>query len=109
MAVFGDKIGFAVSKKTAPGVYTDVVEERSYRGSVLSSARRWQATPDSVNPNLVISNRISVIMDPYLNSNLGNLRYVVFKGTRWEITNVEIERPRVTLTLGGVYNGPKPK
>jgi hypothetical protein len=26
-------------------------------------------------------------------------------GANWKITNVEVEFPRIILTLGGVYNG----
>jgi hypothetical protein len=35
------------------------------------------------------------------------MRYVEWLGTLWVVTNVEVQSPRLLLTLGGVYNGPK--
>jgi hypothetical protein len=30
--------------------------------------------------------------------------YVEFMGTKWKITNVEVQYPRLILSVGGVYN-----
>ena len=42
MAKFYGEIGFAISKETAPGVYTDTIERRFYYGEVNS--RRIRTT-----------------------------------------------------------------
>jgi hypothetical protein len=34
------------------------------------------------------------------------MRYVKFEGELWIINTVEVQRPRLLLTMGGVYNGP---
>ncbi len=36
------------------------------------------------------------------------MKYVRWQGERWRITNIEIQRPRIVLTIGGIYNGPDP-
>jgi hypothetical protein len=33
------------------------------------------------------------------------MRYVEFMGTKWKITNIEVQYPRLTLSIGGEYNG----
>ena len=33
------------------------------------------------------------------------IRYVKWAGTRWKVDDVEVKRPRLKLTLGGVWNG----
>jgi hypothetical protein len=32
------------------------------------------------------------------------MRWLEWKGTKWKVTSVEIERPRMILTIGDVYN-----
>ena len=60
---------------------------------------------ETVNDNVVISNQISIIADPFAMSNFHNIKYVEYMGTRWKITSVDVQYPRLLLTLGGVYNG----
>lgn len=33
------------------------------------------------------------------------MKYVVWMGASWKITSIEVQRPRLLLTIGGVYNG----
>ena len=104
MAKFYGDIGFAILTKTSPGVYDEDILERNYYGDILRNSRRLQST-DNVNPNINISNEISIIADPYANENFHAMRYVKFMGTKWKITNVEVNYPRLILTIGDVYNG----
>ena len=32
------------------------------------------------------------------------MRYVEFMGAKWKISSVEVQYPRLILTVGGVYN-----
>ena len=58
----------------------------------------------SINDNLNISNEFSIIADPFAYENFQNMRYIVFMGAKWKITSVEVQYPRLILTVGGVYN-----
>ena len=100
------KIGYAISEETSPGVWEDKIEERSYRGDLIRSSRRWNDT-NSVNGELSVSNQISILSDPYIIGNFQNIRYAEFMGTLWKVTDVALQYPRLVLTLGGVYNGIK--
>ena len=104
MAKFYGKIGYANTVETKPGVYEEQIIERSYYGDLIRNTRRLQSA-DQVNDDINISNEISIVADPYATNNFHTMRYAVFMGTKWKISNVEVSDPRLILTLGGVYNG----
>jgi len=106
MAKFHGKIGYANSVETAPGVWSDQPTEREYFGDVIRETKQWQTT-GQVNDDLNINNRISIVADDFANSNFSAMRYVIWAGVYWKISTVEIQRPRLILSLGGVYNGNK--
>lgn len=104
MAKWFGKIGFCVTEETEPGIWEEVVTERSYYGDLLSNFRKLQNS-GSVNDNINIANKISIISDPFADQNFHSIRYAEFMGTKWRVTDVEVLYPRLILTLGGVYNG----
>lgn len=104
MAKFYGKIGYANTVETKPGVYEEQIVERSYYGDLIRNTRRLQSA-DQINDDINISNEISIVADPYATNNFHTMRYAVFMGTKWKISNVEVSYPRLILTLGGVYNG----
>lgn len=108
MAKFSGVIGFALEdQESAPGVYRDVVVERRYTGDVLKTVSKMQSG-ENLNDNLNIDNRISIVADPFANEHFYSMRYVSWMGALWKISSVDVQRPRLILTIGGVYNGPKP-
>lgn len=104
MSKFYGPIGYITQKEISPGVWDEVVVEKSYRGDILQDTRRWQVS-EHKNDNLTISNHLSIIADPFAYENSSTIRYVLWLGVRWKVTNIEIQRPRLILTLGEVYNG----
>lgn len=108
MAKFHGLIGYVESEESSisPGVWTDVPTERDYTGDVIQDTRKWEGS-NQVNENLVISNRISIVADAFAYQNFSTMRYVKWMGAVWKIIRVEVQRPRLILTLGGVYNGSK--
>ena len=108
MARFAGIIGFAeVREGTGDniGLDEDVVVERPYYGDVLRNTRKYEKG-ESVLDELKIDNKISIIADAYAWDHFFKMKYVQWMGALWKITNVEVERPRLILTIGGVYNGP---
>ncbi len=104
MAKYCGKIGFAEPKETKPGVWVDEIVTRTYYGDLNRNSRRLQSS-GNLNDNLAISNELSIVADPYANENFHAIRYVEFMGTKWKVTNVEVQYPRLILSLGEVYNG----
>lgn len=103
MARFSGKIGFAVTEETEPGVFEPVVHERQYYGEIVRLTKRYHGS--NVIEDVTIGNEVSVVADPYAYDNLHTIRYVKFMGATWKVTNIVVERPRLILTVGGVYNG----
>ena len=104
MAKWYGEIGFAKTVETKPGVYKEQFTKRNYYGDVVRNSRRLQSA-DQLNDNINVSNQLSIVADPYANNNFHSMRYAEFMGAKWKITDVEVQPPRLTLTLGGVYNG----
>ncbi len=108
MAKFSGNIGYALSVETAQGVYTDVISVRAYVGDVIREQKQWQPSNEKVNDDLTVSNRLSIVADDFALSNFALMKYVEWGGNRWKISSVEIQRPRLILSVGGLYNGPTP-
>ena len=104
MAKFSGKIGFIETLEVEPGIWKEQIVERPYRGDLTRNTRLYQQS-DGINDNINISNNISIVADPYANENSQYMKYVIFQGAKWKITNVNIQYPRMILTIGGVYNG----
>lgn len=103
MAKFYGPIGYAVTEETTPGVWEDRISERMYFGELVRNTRRLQ-TADKLNDNINVSNEISILADPFAYQNFHTMRYVEFMGAKWKISSVEVQYPRLILTVGGVYN-----
>lgn len=103
MAKFYGPIGYAVTVETRPGVWEEQIIERSYYGDLIRDTRRLQSS-ETLNDDISIANEISIVADPFANENFYSMRYVVFRGAKWKISNVEVQYPRLILTIGGVYN-----
>ena len=110
MARFYGEVGFLRTVEADPvnhpSVHKEVLTKRNYYGDVVRNARRWE-NGSSLNDNLVINNTISIVADEFAYQNIGAMKYVRWQGSPWKITNVEIQRPRLILTIGGLYNEPE--
>ena len=103
MAKFYGNIGYAQMVETKPGVYDEKITEKQYYGDLIKNTRKLQST-DQLNDNINVANEISILADPFANQNFHSMRYVEFMGAKWKITNVEVQYPKLILSVGGVYN-----
>lgn len=103
MAKWCGQIGFSIQQETVAGVWTELIEERKYKGELIRNSRRLQ-NGVNINDDINISNQISIKFDPYAKKNFHNIKYAIFMGTKWKITDIEVQYPNLLLTLGGVYN-----
>jgi len=104
MAKFHGFIGFAQMVETAPGVYKEQITEREYTGDFLRMVQNL-VSGQNLNDNLTLSTRVSVVADPFAFANLSTIRYVKWEEVSWKVSSIEHQRPRLILTLGGVFNG----
>ena len=104
MAKYYGMIGFGETEETVPGVWTEIIVERPYCGDTIKNTRLLQNSGD-VNDNINIANQISIVSDPYADCNFFKIRYVEFMNAKWKVSSVDVQRPRLILTIGGLYNG----
>ena len=102
MAKWFGKIGYVVTEETEPGVWEETVTEREYFGDMTSDRRKRQNSGE-VNDDINLANVISIVADPFAYQNCSNMAYAEIMGSKWKISDVEIQRPRLILTVGGVY------
>lgn len=105
MPKFFGEIGYAHTVESSPGVWTEEIIKRPYYVDVIRDTRRLQSNSDQLNDDINIANEISILADPYAYENFHMMRYVTFMGAKWKISNVEVQYPRLRLTIGGLYNG----
>ncbi len=101
-------IGYATAREGTGddiGIDEDAIEERPYFGDVLRNSRKYEKG-ESVLDEVKVDNKISIVADAYAWDHFFKMKYIQCMGVLWKITNVEVERPRLILTIGGVYNGP---
>lgn len=101
---FYGKIGFIETEETAPGVWTPKTIERNYFGDLTRNHKRWDNS-QNINDNIVLQNEISIVADPYAMDHFQSIRYVEYLNSVWKVTAVDVQYPRLILSIGGVYNG----
>lgn len=104
MAKFYGKVGYGISKETAPGVWVDEIMERPYYGELVRNTRKMQMS-DKVIDDINIANEISILADPFARDNFQYMRYVEFMGVKLKVTTIDVQFPRLILSIGGLYNG----
>jgi len=105
MARFSGNVGFGVSTLTAPGVWEDVVTVRPYKGDVVRNANSIRVD-EEIEGVVEASKTVSIRADKYAIIHSDEIRFVEWAGDFLEVTLVESINPRLTLSLGGKYNGP---
>jgi hypothetical protein len=69
---------------------------------VLSASR----DAETLNKDIIIGNYISVVADEYAINHFSQIKFVELAGHYWEVVRVDVQSPRLLITLGSVYNGP---
>lgn len=107
MARYYGKIGYAQDDQveTAAGVWEDVIIEKPYFGDILRISRSQDTGGDKVNGDISIGNSFSIVADAYAMNHIFAMRYIIWMGQYWSVSNVEVQRPRLIIRVGGLYRG----
>lgn len=103
MSKWYGQVGFKTTTEDAPGVWAEHIIERNYFGDLMRNYQQVEST-DIVN-GMNMSNNISILADPFAYENFQHMIYVTYMGTKWKVSTVDVEYPRITLSIGGVYHG----
>lgn len=106
MAKYFGYVGYAVSVESKPGVWRDEIKMMPYKGDVLRVKSKWEDGVSKMD-DLQINNEFSIIADPYAYQNFARIKFIEWMGVRWKVTGIEVQRPRLILSIGGEYNGDK--
>lgn len=104
MAKYAGKVGFATQTETSPGVWEDVTVERLMKGDVIR-ANTTISMDGKVNGDVTFNHRVSLVGASLPLMEYYNIKYITLDGYKWEVKSIEIQRPRIIVTLGGMWNG----
>ncbi len=104
MPKFYGAVGYFSTVEVTQGVWTDEITERFYHGDILKLNKRQIPSTD-VNDEISINSVFSIVADPFAYENFAYIKYVKYMGFLWKVTGIEIQRPRIIITIGGRYNG----
>lgn len=106
MAKFFGKVtyGYTAELEDQPGVWANELVTRDAIFDLIKNFHKSENN-DKLNNDLVLDNKVSMLADPYAIQNFQHIKSVRFMDTEWKILTVEVQYPRLILTLGGVYNG----
>jgi len=108
MVRFFGVVGFSNNQETSPGVWEDVITEKSYTGDVIKDTRQLEASSEHINGDINVRNSISIVANGFANERIFAIKYVKWRGVRWHVTDVDVRPPRLILSLGGIWNGNTP-
>lgn len=101
---FSGTIGFwEKDVEVTPGVWKPYIVEKPYVGDIMRSYRKFDSSQYQ-NDDFRLNNQISILSDIYARKNFTSIRYVNWNGVKFKVSTVEINYPRLTLEIGGVYN-----
>lgn len=106
MTKYKGLIGFVSNEEIEPGIWEDVVTEKKYRGEILKNNQHF-AVANTTSGELKITNQFSIVGNSYAFDHVSDIRYLEWRGNRWVVDTVDIEYPRLVITIGGLYNGPQ--
>lgn len=104
MAKYAGLVGYVTQEETVPGVWSPVEKTVMMKGDVIRQSSSLQ-NDGKVNSDITLSHRVSLIGDAYAFGNYYDIKWIELHGRKWEVSSVELQRPRLILSVGGVYNG----
>ena len=102
MSRFSGKLGFISTRETKEGVWLEDRIEIPAKGTIRSLYVR-NDNSSSANTNLRLTNEVRILLDSKIQTYLETLKYVIWKGSKWEVQSIGVNYPRLTINLGGLY------
>lgn len=102
MSRFSGKLGFVMTSETEEGVWLENTVEIPVKGTIRNLHVR-NDNSSSANTNLRLTNEVSILLNSKIDTYLETLKYVIWKGSKWEVKSIGVNYPRLTINLGGLY------
>lgn len=103
MSKFSGAVGYVSGRvETSTDVWEETYEEHMMRGDIIQNRKQY-IQGDSRYDDGQLPNQLSIVGGTFAFKNYTNIRYVIYMGKKWKVTSVELQQPRLILTLGGVW------
>lgn len=86
-----------------PGIFESTITETKISGNIRIGNVRHRDSElqqDSVTANHVVS----IIATEASMADYSSVVYITWQGRKWSVKSIEYIRPRINMTLGGLYN-----
>lgn len=104
---YSGKLGLTEKTEISPGLWEDVITERPVMGTVKQTTERLEGAGDIL-PRLFTNTSLSVPALGVGEVDNDVIRYVWWKGKRWQVESIVDDGPNITIFFGGLYRGPIP-
>lgn len=104
MAKYSGLVGYGEEVETVPGVWETSIKERMMKGDLIRQNANIRES-GKVNNDVTLSHRVSLLGDAYAFDNYFNMKYIQIDGRNWEVSSIEVQRPRLLVDIGGLWNG----
>lgn len=105
---YSGKLGVSEQKEVRDGIWEDVITEYSVLGTVEQTTGVLEGG-DNVLPRASTTTSITVPGRSREVRDNSDLRYITYKGIRWQIERIVDNPPMIVIYIGEVYNGPHPE
>jgi hypothetical protein len=89
--------------ETSPGIYSSTIEEVEVSGEIRRPGVRWPQADQG--DGLKAKHIFSMITPEGDDIDFVEVVYIIWRGRKWAVTNIEYKPPRVEYSFGGLYNG----
>lgn len=103
MAKFSGLVGYGQQVEIEPGVWDTDDKVVMMRGDLIR--QNADIKTSGVNDEISLGHRVSLIGNAFAFDNYFNMKWIIVYGQKWKIASVEIQRPRIIVSLGGLWNG----
>ena len=104
MSKYYGTVGYLMTIETAKGVYSPQIVEHKYYGDTIRKISKWD-TNNQINDDISMNLNIEILADEFAYENFMYIKYVEYMGAKWKVTSIEPRRPRLILSIGGLYDG----
>lgn len=104
MAKFSGLVGYTSKEETTPGVWSTVENPRKMKGDIIRQGANYSSS-NHISDDVSLNHRVSLIGDAYAFDRYYDIKWVEIDSIKWKVESIEIQRPRIIVSIGGVWNG----